>query len=97
MINTLLQWHVSWAVSKGTFDELSIRWLYALLAQIDKPVTQESSSQLSKLLRHCIKLRQQVTDTNSVGLLPLHMLIALAGGYFGQDARLAACMQPSWL
>lgn len=97
MLNRLLQWHISWALAKESFSELSIRWLYAVLAQIDKPVSLASSSQLSSLLRHCIKLRNQVTDTNSVDLLPLHMLIALAGGYFGQDGTLASFMQQLWL
>lgn len=97
MINTLLQWHIDWALCKDSFDESSTRWLYALLAQIGKPVALESSSQLCRLLRHCVKLRRQTTDTNSVDLLPIHMLTALAGGYFGQDAVLAACMQGTWL
>ena len=97
MVNMLLQWHVSWALGRAEFGDLSIRWLYALLAQVEKPIMLESSSQLSRLLRHCIRLRRQILDTNSADLLPLHMLIALAGGYFGQDGALAACMQSSWL
>jgi len=96
-INYLLQWHVNWAEASPDITDLSMRWLYALMAQIEKPVALESSSQLSKLLRHCIKVRRQITDNNDIRLLSLHMLIALSGGYFGQDGTLAACMQPGWL
>ena len=96
-INYLLQWHVNWAESAPDITDLSVRWLYALMAQIEKPIALESSSQLSKLLRHCIKVRRQIKDDNNIRLLSLHMLIALSGGYFGQDGTLAACMQPGWL
>ena len=95
-VNNLLQWHVKWALSQASFSDLSIRWLYALLAQVDKPIMLESSSRLRQLLRHCMKLRRQISDSNSVDLLPLHMLTALAGGYFGQDGSLSCWMQPSW-
>lgn len=74
-----------------------MRWLYALMAQIEKPIALESSSQLSKLLRHCVSVRKTITDKNDTWLLSIHMLIALAGGYFGQDGTLAACMQPGWV
>lgn len=97
LTNYLLQWHVNWAMVTPDITDLSMRWLYALLAQIQKPVALESSSQLSKLLRHCIKVRGQITDSNDVRLLSLHMLTALAGGYFGQDRALAACMQSGWV
>ena len=96
-INYLLQWHVNWAETSADITDLSMRWLYALMAQIEKPIALESSSQLSKLLRHCIKVRRQISDDNDIRLLSLHMLIALTGGYFGQDGTLAACMQPGWL
>ncbi len=96
-INYLLQWHINWAEASPDITDLSMRWLYALMAKIEKPVALESSSQLSKLLRHCIKVRRQISDNNDIRLLSLHMLIALSGGYFGQDGTLAACMQPGWL
>ena len=96
-INSLLQWHVKWAIARTHFSDLGLRWLYALLAQVDKPIMLDSSSRLRQLLRHCLKLRQQISDTNSVDLLPLHMLMALAGGYFGQDGSLSCWMQPSWV
>lgn len=96
-VNYLLQWHVNWAVASASIPELSMRWLYALMAQIEKPVTIESSSQLSKLLRHCMAVRTAISDDNDARLLAIHMLIALAGGYFGQDGTLAACMQPAWV
>lgn len=96
-VNYLLQWHVNWAVMSASIPELSMRWLYALMAQVEKPVTIESSSQLSKLLRHCMAVRKTISDDNDMRLLSIHMLIALAGGYFGQDGTLAACMQPAWI
>lgn len=96
-VNYLLQWHVNWAVVSASIPELSMRWLYALMAQVEKPVTIESSSQLSKLLRHCMAVSKTIDDDNDMRLLPIHMLIALAGGYFGQDGTLAPCMQPTWV
>lgn len=96
-INYLLQWHVNWAVTSTSISELSMRWLYALLAQLEKPIALESSSQLSKLLRHCLGVRGTIKDENDARLLSIHMLIALAGGYFGQDGTLAACTQPGWV
>lgn len=96
-INYLLQWHVNWAVTSADVSELSMRWLYALMAQIEKPIALESSSQLSKLLRHCVGVRKTIKDDNDARLLSIHMLIALAGGYFGQDGTLAVCMQPGWV
>ena len=96
-VNYLLQWHVNWAVTSASIPELSMRWLYALMAQVEKPVTIESSSQLSKLLRHCMAVRKTISDDNDARLLSIHMLIALAGGYFGQDGTLAAYMQPAWV
>ena len=96
-INHLLQWQVNWAVTSASISELSMRWLYALMAQVEKPIALESSSQLSKLLRHCIGVRKTIKDDNDTSLLSIHMLIALAGGYFCQDGTLAACMQPGWI
>lgn len=96
-INYLLQWHVNWAVAAANISDLSMRWLYALTAQIEKPIASESSSQLSKLQRHCVGVRKAIKDDNDARLLSIHMLIALAGGYFGQDGTLASCMQPGWV
>ena len=96
-INYLIQWHINWATTAGPIPDLGMRWLYALMAQVQKPIALETSSQMSKLLRHCISLRGSVTDDNDSRLLAIHMLIALAGGYFGQDGTLAAYMQPGWI
>lgn len=44
---------------------------------------------LRSLLRHCARLRARVTDANDPLLSNLNIIIAITGGYFGQDESMA--------
>ena len=50
---------------------------------------QGAMASLRSLLRHCARLRARVTDANDPLLSNLNIIIAITGGYFGQDESMA--------
>jgi Survival motor neuron (SMN) interacting protein 1 (SIP1) len=50
---------------------------------------QGAMASLRSLLRHCARLRAKVTDANDPLLSNLNIIIAITGGYFGQDETMA--------
>lgn len=85
----LLKWHSDWAAASRGLTQTSATWLYALTARLERPLTQGAMASLRSLLRHCARLRAGVKDPNDPLLANLNILIAITGGFFGQDETLA--------
>jgi hypothetical protein len=66
------------------------KWMYSLLAKLEKPLHQDMSAMLRQLYRRCSILRYELTDStnNRVSLddelAVLNVLISITGSYFGQ-------------
>lgn len=72
---------------------LRAMWLYALLAKIHRPLHPEVLAAIRLLLRYCAEKRANLKEgsNDTAELLPrLNLLIAISGGYFGQDEQMAA-------
>lgn len=68
-------------------------WLFALCARLEKPLLPGVAAALRALLRHCSDARDALQPAERPGALPrLNLLVAVAGGYFGQDELLCKRM-----
>jgi survival of motor neuron protein-interacting protein 1 len=68
--------------------------LYALAARVEAPLRAETAAAFSALLRRARAQRDALPGGARDPLLPhLNVLVAVAGGYFGQDAALAAAWE----
>lgn len=63
--------------------------LYALAARVERPLHGGTCALFRSLLRHCARLRAALLHARDPLLPHLNVLIAIAGGYFGQDEELA--------
>lgn len=81
------------------------RWLYALLARLEKPLYRETAASIRQLYRRCCALRLQLSQTSAAclnkedataavtfqnQLASLNVLISIAGSYFGQGEEFDA-------
>lgn len=62
--------------------------LYSLAARLEKPLLPDVSACLRALLRHCVEARRQLGNERDPMLPHLNVLLAVTGGYFGQDELL---------
>lgn len=91
--NYLLAWHTRWAIESQTLSDQSSRWLYAIMARLQRPLTQGAMGALRAMLRHCASLRAAATSAEDPSLPSLNILIAITGAFFGQDETLAGCWE----
>lgn len=61
------------------------RWLYALLACLEKPLLPEAHSCIRQLARRCAQLRSALESEDDEKLPPLNLLICLVARYFEQN------------
>jgi hypothetical protein len=85
-VNRLLRWHIIWQCEAPGVSERSMQWIHALAAALERPLAMSTAAALRDLLRFCAK-QQPATDEDAARL---HLMVAVAGGYFKQDERLAA-------
>ncbi|GAB6029908.1 gem (nuclear organelle) associated protein 2 [Chamberlinius hualienensis] len=83
IITKLLEYQIDWFEVMGYSTELG-RWLYALLACLEKPLTPETCSSLRSLARHCTKFRANLTNPEDEILHALNLFICLVARYFDQ-------------
>ncbi|KAL6105170.1 gemin2 [Pungitius sinensis] len=61
------------------------RWLYALLACLEKPLLPEAHSSIRQLARRCAQLRSTLESNRDEKLPALNLLICLVARYFEQN------------
>nr|XP_040055135.1 gem-associated protein 2 isoform X2 [Gasterosteus aculeatus aculeatus] len=61
------------------------RWLYALLACLEKPLLPEAHSSIRQLARRCAQLRSTLDSQGDEKLPALNLLICLVARYFEQN------------
>nr|XP_061798858.1 gem-associated protein 2-like [Nerophis lumbriciformis] len=81
---TVLDILISWFEEVGFIPQLG-RWLYALLACLEKPLLPEAHSSIRQLARRCAQLRRNLVSQDDDNLPALNLLICLVARYFEQN------------
>ncbi|XP_078731119.1 gem-associated protein 2 [Lampetra fluviatilis] len=79
----VLEYLTVWFEERGFSEELG-RWIYALLACIEKPLLPEAHSLLRQIARNCASLRASLESPEDSRLSALNLLICLVARYFEQ-------------
>ncbi|XP_020900857.1 gem-associated protein 2 [Exaiptasia diaphana] len=85
-VQQVLEYHVNW-LEQETYSHVQGRWLYSLLACLEKPLLPETVSLLRTLARHCAQHRMKEVEKNSDDdelVVSLNLIITLVTRYFGQ-------------
>ncbi|PNW79194.1 hypothetical protein CHLRE_09g405650v5 [Chlamydomonas reinhardtii] len=75
--------------SSTALSYMRCQWLFALAAVLERPVPPDVSAALRELVRRCCALRAGLSRSDDPSLPRLNVLLAVAGGYFGQDEHLS--------
>ncbi|XP_061649739.1 gem-associated protein 2 [Phyllopteryx taeniolatus] len=81
---TVLDILISWFEERDFVPQLG-RWLYALLACLEKPLLPEAHSSIRQLARRCAQLRSNLVSQDDDNLPALNLLICLVARYFEQN------------
>ncbi|NXL52532.1 GEMI2 protein, partial [Podilymbus podiceps] len=73
---SVLEYLISWFGEKGGTPELG-RWLYALLACLEKPLLPEAHSLIRQLARRCSEVRVLEENKNEEQISALNLIICL--------------------
>ncbi|KAG2429548.1 hypothetical protein HXX76_010783 [Chlamydomonas incerta] len=76
--------------SSSSLTYMRCQWLFALSAVLERPVPPDVSAALRELVRRCSALRSCLARPDDPSLPRLNVLLAVAGGYFGQDEALSS-------
>ncbi|NWR71278.1 GEMI2 protein, partial [Centropus unirufus] len=82
-VTTVLEYLISWFGEKKFTPELG-RWLYALLACLEKPLLPEAHSLIRQLARRCSEVRVLEENKNEELISALNLIICLVSRYFDQ-------------
>ncbi|KAJ7399544.1 Gem-associated protein 2 [Pitangus sulphuratus] len=82
-VTSVLEYLVSWFGEKKFTPELG-RWLYALLACLEKPLLPEAHSLIRQLARRCSEVRVLEENKNEEQISALNLIICLVSRYFDQ-------------
>ncbi|XP_034964753.2 gem-associated protein 2 [Zootoca vivipara] len=82
-VTSVLEYLTNWLAEKKFTPELG-RWLYALLACLEKPLLPEAHSLIRQLARRCSEVRVLEENKNDEKVSALNLLICLVGRYFDQ-------------
>ncbi|GLH15963.1 Protein Gemin2 [Gryllus bimaculatus] len=85
-VEQILDYHINWLQESTQLTTQQGRWLYALLAALELPLTPEICFLLRTLARECSRLRALVAEVESQQEMvsPLNLLICLVALYFRQ-------------
>ncbi|GBG64922.1 hypothetical protein CBR_g48670 [Chara braunii] len=81
---SLLCRQIDWLENAANISEHRFAWLFALLAQVGKPLDADTTAAIRSLLRCCCRLRSTKQSVDDPEMPRLNILIAIAGKYFGQ-------------
>nr|XP_020662894.1 gem-associated protein 2 isoform X1 [Pogona vitticeps] len=82
-VTSVLEYLTNWLVEKEFTPGLG-RWLYALLACLEKPLLPEAHSLIRQLARRCSEVRVLEENKSEEKVSALNLLICLVGRYFDQ-------------
>ncbi|KAM4898790.1 gem-associated protein 2 isoform 3-T3 [Sylvia borin] len=82
-VTSVLEYLISWFGEKKFTPELG-RWLYALLACLEKPLLPEAHSLIRQLARRCSQVRALEESKNEEQISALNLIICLVSRYFDQ-------------
>nr|XP_006117772.1 gem-associated protein 2 [Pelodiscus sinensis] len=82
-VTSVLEYLINWFGEKEFTSELG-RWLYALLACLEKPLLPEAHSLIRQLARRCSEVRVLEENKNEEKVSALNLLICLVSRYFDQ-------------
>ncbi|KAH0620522.1 hypothetical protein JD844_021056 [Phrynosoma platyrhinos] len=82
-VTAVLEYLTNWLAAKEFTTELG-RWLYALLACLEKPLLPEAHSLIRQLARQCSEVRVLEENKNDEKVSALNLIICLVGRYFDQ-------------
>ncbi|XP_005105416.1 gem-associated protein 2 [Aplysia californica] len=82
-VTCVLEYHTNWLEATG-FTSAQGRWFYALLANLQKPLSPEVCSWLRRLARLCSNIRASLEDVDQPMLKELNLIICLVSRYFDQ-------------
>ncbi|KAJ6655652.1 hypothetical protein lerEdw1_004888 [Lerista edwardsae] len=82
-VTNVLEYLTNWLPEKEFTPEMG-RWLYALLACLEKPLLPEAHSLIRQLARRCSEARVLEENKNDENASALNLLICLVGRYFDQ-------------
>ncbi|XP_067389887.1 gem-associated protein 2 isoform X3 [Emydura macquarii macquarii] len=82
-VTSVLEYLINWFGGKEFTPELG-RWLYALLACLEKPLLPEAHSLIRQLARRCSEVRVLEENKNEERASALNLLICLVSRYFDQ-------------
>ncbi|XP_065451603.1 gem-associated protein 2 isoform X3 [Chrysemys picta bellii] len=82
-VTSVLEYLINWFGEKEFTPELG-RWLYALLACLEKPLLPEAHSLIRQLARRCSEVRVLEENKNEEKVSALNLLICLVSRYFDQ-------------
>jgi len=83
VVEQVLEYHLAWFEAAGFSPEQG-RWLYALLAVLEKPLSPEACFSVRQLARLCCNLRASLESSEDSQLVHLNLLICLVARYFDQ-------------
>lgn len=84
MVLMVLEILICWFEEHQFVPQLG-RWLYALLACLEKPLLPEAHSSIRQLARRCAQLRSTLDSPEDDKLPALNLLICLVARYFEQN------------
>lgn len=86
----LLQQHVQW-LETHPLTPARATWLFALMARVDQPLDDDTGAALRHLVRVCGSRRAEARGRRDPMLPHLAVLMAVAGGFFGQEDPAILC------
>ncbi|CAG5866163.1 unnamed protein product [Menidia menidia] len=83
-VQTVLDVLINWLEEREFVPQLG-RWLFSLLACLEKPLLPEAHSSIRQLARRCSQLRARLDSQEDERLPALNLLICLVARYFEQN------------
>lgn len=81
---SVLEFLILWFLDNNFVPQLG-RWLYALLACLEKPLLPEAHSLIRQLARRCSAVRAQLANKDDECLSALNLMICIVARYFDQN------------
>ncbi|XP_036449171.1 gem-associated protein 2 [Colossoma macropomum] len=83
-VSAVLEYLINWFEERDFVPQLG-RWLYALLACLEKPLLPEAHSLIRQLARRCSAVRADLENKDDERLSALNLMICIVARYFEQN------------
>ncbi|XP_077487507.1 gemin 2 isoform X4 [Amblyomma americanum] len=82
-IEAIISYNTQWIEEDGFCANMG-KWIYALLACVEKPLHPDICSNIRALARACAAARRKLASKDDPNLAPLNLIICLIASYFSQ-------------